>query len=66
MSERYKLSSVTGWAITPGTAWHAGTGPPRTIWLVLDRAFCHRTLASSFQRSKMEKLYRQLIKEGPQ
>jgi hypothetical protein len=43
MSDRFKVSSVTGYNVSPS----GGTGmKPQTIWTVLDSAFCYRPMTA--------------------
>lgn len=45
MSARFVVSSVTGFAISPGAGRPNGR-KPATIWYVLDSAYCFRTVDS--------------------
>jgi len=49
MSERFKLSSVTGYSISGGHK-------PITVFSALDTAFKHMNLASGFNQQKIEEL----------
>lgn len=43
---RFKVTSVTGWAITPSTTprFLPSKLKAKTTWYVVDRAYCHRVV----------------------
>jgi hypothetical protein len=60
MSERFRLSSVTGYPIPPVGTWRRTEWKPRTIWSLLDSANCFRPVGKSgFGERARERLQRQ-------
>jgi hypothetical protein len=59
---RYKVTSLTGYPINPNSPNLARYGKKRTEWYVLDKAYCHRIVAS-FKGQNSEARARQLCHE---